>query len=85
MDHKEFEQALCKKLGTTPDKATPQALHSAIGDTVMETIAPDWRASRQAHGISGGAGCAEQSAVPGSLRYRGRSPASLRRIPVCYG
>lgn len=24
MDHKEFEQALCKKLGTTPDKATPQ-------------------------------------------------------------
>ena len=38
MDHKEFEQALCKKLGTTPDKATPQALHSAIGDTVMETM-----------------------------------------------
>ena len=56
MDHKEFEQALCKKLGTTPDKATPQALHSAIGDTVMETIAPDWRASRQAH-LSGRRAC----------------------------
>ena len=38
MDHKEFEQALCKKLGTTPDKATPQALHSAIGDTVMVEV-----------------------------------------------
>ena len=56
MDQKEFEQALCQRLGTTPDKVTPQVLHNAIGDVVMDAIAPDWRESRRAH-LSGRRAC----------------------------
>lgn len=29
--------------GVDPKTATPQQLHQALGETVMEAIAPDWK------------------------------------------
>ena len=35
--------------GVDPKTATPQQLHQALGETVMEAIAPDWKKSMDAH------------------------------------
>ena len=35
--------------GVAPKPATPQQLHQALGETVMEAIAPDWKKSMDAH------------------------------------
>ena len=37
--------------GVDPKTATPQQLHQALGETVMEAIAPDWKKRSICSGI----------------------------------
>ena len=60
MNKEELKSGILNALhGIDPKTATPQQLHQALGETIMEAIAPDWNKSmdaheRSRHGVPGG-------------------------------
>lgn len=49
MDRKIFKDKFSEKLPSDIKSATPQQLHNALGDTVMEMFADQWNESRKEH------------------------------------
>ena len=50
MNKEELKSGILNALhGIDPKTATPQQLHQALGETIMEAIAPDWNKSMDAH------------------------------------
>ena len=49
MDKKDFIEKFTGRLPKDIKSATPQQLHSALGDTVMELYADQWSTARQEH------------------------------------
>jgi len=49
MDKKILMEMLLKKLPVTPSKATPQQLHNALAQAIVEIINEDWRKSKKEH------------------------------------
>lgn len=49
MDRKIFKDKFSAKLPSDIKSATPQQLHNALGDTVMEMFADQWNESRKEH------------------------------------
>ena len=49
MDKKIFIEEFTGRLPKDIKSATPQQLHNALGDTVMEMFADRWDSSRQEH------------------------------------
>ena len=52
MNKEELKSGILNALhGIDPKTATPQQLHQALGETIMEAIAPDWNKSMDAHAV----------------------------------
>lgn len=50
MNKEELKSGILNALhGIDPKTATPQQAHQALGETIMEAIAPDWNKSMDAH------------------------------------
>lgn len=49
MEKKILMEMLLKKLPVTPSKATPQQLHNALAQAVVEIIGDDWHKSKKEH------------------------------------
>lgn len=49
MDKKILMEMLLKKLTVSPTKATPQQLHNALAQAILEIIGDDWHDSRKNH------------------------------------
>ena len=49
MEKKILMEMLLKKLPVTPSKATPQQLHNALAQAVVEIIGDDWHRSKKEH------------------------------------
>ena len=56
MDKKNFKEIFLRNLHINPTAASPQQLHNALGDTIMETISENWYLSRKNH-LSGRRAC----------------------------
>lgn len=49
MDKNTIKNVFLEKLNTEPKNATVQQIHNALGETLMELFADDWRKSREKH------------------------------------
>ena len=72
MNKEELKSGILNALhGIDPKTATPQQLHQALGETIMEAIAPDWNTRAQPpcllllHGVPGGSCRLQQPAGAG--------------------